>query len=323
MMMIWILLGLGAMALIFKPNLVKSTGLSTAGIRGEFFNRFEAVETLYEQLSTRIPSTTSAESYKWLGTVPQVREWGSGRLAKGLRSESYSVENLKYEATLEVDRDEISDDQLGQIRIRIAELAQRAATHKDYLIAQLLINGATSGYNSYDGVTFFNAAHVSGASGNQDNDLAPSATDASAPTTAEFKTALGAAIATMMGFVDDQGEPMHLDASGLVCLVPPSMYFTALEAVNASVISQTTNVMAGIADVRSFPWLSMATTWYLCKVNTPVRPFVFQDREPIEFNALDIGSEQDFLREKLLFGVRARYRMTYAYWQNCVRSVFA
>ena len=118
-----------------------NTGLLTKGLRSEFFDRFDATTTYYQNLATRIQSTSDGETYKWLGSLPRMREWGTGRVAKGLGTESYSVENLKYESTLEVDRDEISDDKTGQIRIRIAELAQRAATHKDYLIAQLLING--------------------------------------------------------------------------------------------------------------------------------------------------------------------------------------
>ncbi len=116
---------------------VVQTGLLTKGLRSEFFDRFGATPTHYQDLATRIVSTSDSENYRWLGTVPAMREWGTGRLAKGLRSESYSVENLKYEATIEVDRDEIADDQTGQIRPRIGELAQRAATHKDYLISQL------------------------------------------------------------------------------------------------------------------------------------------------------------------------------------------
>jgi phage major head subunit gpT-like protein len=251
-----------------------------------------------------------------------MREWGTGRLAKGLRTESYSVENLKYEATVEVDRDEISDDQTGQIRIRIGELAQRAATHKDYMVAQLLINGATAGYNSYDGVAYFSGSHVSGSSGSQDNDLTYDATDANNPTTDEFKTALKQAIGEMLAFKDDQGEPLPLNVSGLVCVVPPTMYFTALEAINATLISQTSNVLQGAARVVAFPWLSASTTWYLLKNDGVVRPFIFQDREPVEFGALTENSEDGFKREKLLFGVRARYRMTYGYWQFAVRTVF-
>ncbi len=303
---------------------VINTGLLTKGLRSEFFNRFDNTTTYYQDLATRIPSTSDAETYRWLGTVPRMREWGSGRLARGLRSESYSVENLKYESTVEVDRDEIADDQTGQIRVRIGELAQRAATHKDFLIGQLLINGATAGYTSYDGVTFFSNAHVSGDSGAQDNDLTfGAAAGDNQPTTEEFKGALKQAIAQMLAFKDDQGEPMPLNATGLVCVVPPTMLFTALEAVNATVINQTSNVLEGAARVIALPWLSTVTTWYLLKTDGVVRPFIFQDREPLEFGALAENSEESFKREKLLFGVRARYRLTYGYWQFAVRTVFA
>lgn len=262
------------------------------------------------------------ETYRWLGTVPQVREWGSGRLAKGLRSESYSIENLKYESTLEVDRDEISDDQTGQIRLRVAELAERAATHKDYLIAQLLVSGETAGNNAYDGVSFLNADHASGASGTQSNLLSFDAVDANEPTVDEFKDALKAAIGQMLGFKDDQGEPMMTTASGLVCVVPTTMLFTASEAINATVVGNTTNVLAGIARVVTLPWLTDQSKWYLLKTDGVVRPFIFQDREPIEFNALAEDSDEGFRREKFLFGVRARYRMAYGYWQFAVRTDF-
>jgi phage major head subunit gpT-like protein len=301
---------------------VINTGLLTKGLRSEFFNRFDATPIHYRDLATRIVSTSDREVYKWLGTVPRVREWGTGRLAQGLRTESYSVSNLKYEATIEVDRDEISDDQTGQIRLRVGELAQRAATHKDYLISQLLIGGETAGNNSYDGVSFFNAAHASGASGNQSNALTYNAANDQAPTVAEFQDALKAAIAQMLSFKDDQGEPMLISASSLVCVVPPTMLFTASQAINATVIGDATNVLKGIARVVALPWLTELSKWYLLKTDGVVRPFIFQDREPVEFNALTEESEEGFRREKFLFGVRARYRMTYGYWQFAVRTDF-
>lgn len=302
---------------------VINTGLLTKGLRSEFLNRFRNVTTYYQDLATRIPSAADTETYRWLGTVPKLREWGTGRLARGMRTESYSVKNLKYEATIEVDRDEIADDQTGQIRIRIGELAQRAATHKDFLIAQLLTNGATAGNNSYDGVTFFNAAHASGQSGSQSNDLTfAAAAGDNQPVTEEFKGAFRQAVAAMMGFKDDQGEPMPTNGSGLACVVPPTMLFVALEAMNATLINQTSNVLQGAARVIALPWLSNVTTWYLLKTDGVVRPFIFQDREPVEFGALAENSEEGFKREKLLFGVRARYRLTYGYWQYAVRTQF-
>lgn len=301
---------------------VINTGLLTKGLRSEFFNRINATRTHFQDLSTRIVSTTDREQYRWLGTVPKIREWGTGRLAQGLRSESYSVENLKYEATIEVDRDEISDDQTGQIRIRVSELAQRAATHKDFLLSQLLIDGETAGNNSYDGVSFFNVAHVSGDSGSQSNLLTASAMDTDAPTVDEFKEALKEAIAAMLAFRDDQGEPVLISETGLICVVPPTMLFTASEAINSTIVGNDTNVLRGIARVIALPWLTDQSKWYLMKTDGVVRPFIFQDREPIEFNALAEDSDDGFKREKFLFGVRGRYRMAYGYWQFGVRTDF-
>ncbi len=299
-----------------------NTGLLTKGLRSEFFNRLDATTKYFQDLCTRIQSNSDSETYKWLGSVPRMREWGTGRVAKGVGNESYSIENLKYEATLEVDRDEIADDKAGQIRIRIGELAQRAATHKDYLISQLLINGETAGFNSYDGVSFFNDSHVSGSSGAQDNKLTSEAVEPANPTTDEFKIGLKDAIGAMMSFKDDQGEPMSISAAGLVCVVPTTMYLTTLEAVNATIVSSTSNVLAGAARVIGFPWLTDQSKWYLLKTDGVIRPMIFQDREPVEFTALTEDSDEGFRREKFLYGVRARYRIAYGYWQNAVRMDF-
>ncbi|MFQ5489439.1 MAG: Mu-like prophage major head subunit gpT family protein [Phycisphaerae bacterium] len=299
-----------------------NTGLLTKGLRSEFFNRFDKTPTVFGDLSTRIVSNADSETYKWLGTVPRLREWGTGRVAKGLRTESYSVENLKYEATLEVDRDEISDDQTGQIRIRVSELAERAATHKDFLLNQLLQLGGGPTALAYDGQPFFSGSHPLPDGSVQDNDLTLGVTDTANVTVSEFRNAVKQAIAQMMGFKDDADQPVAFSTTGLVCVVPPVLHLTALEAMNATLINSTSNVLQGAAQVVAMPWLTNTTTWYLLKTDGVIRPFVFQDREPVEFNALAENSEEAFKREKFLYGVRARYRMTYGYWQFAVRTLF-
>jgi phage major head subunit gpT-like protein len=305
---------------------VVNTGLSVAAIRGEFFERFAAERTFFQDLTTRIPSTSDTEHHRWLGTVPNMRAWGTGRLAKGVRAESYDIANGKYEASIEVDRDEISDDQLGQIRMRILDLAPRAATHKDYLLSQLLINGATTGYNSYDAVTFWNAAHVRGSSGSQDNDLTSVATaDNAVPTTAEMKSAIAAAAAQLMTFKDDVGEPLNLNTASLKIVCSPALWLPAMEALGASMIAQTTNVLQGLAELVVMPWLpdgSVTQTWYLLKTDGIIRPFIFQDRDPIEFGQIAEGSEEEFKREKYLYGVRARYAIAYGEPLRAIRYVF-
>ncbi len=302
---------------------IVSTGLLEKGIRSEFMAKFSNTVTHFADLSTRIQSNSDSEKYKWLGSVPKMREWGTGRKSQGLLTESYSVENLTYESTLEVDRNEIADDQTGQIRVRANELGERAATHKDFLLSQLLINGGAAGFLSYDGVPFFSSTHVSGKSGNQDNDLAATAVDASNPTTDEFKTAFKNAMAAMLGFKDDQGDPMAFGAGGMTIVTAPSMLFAAMEAVNATIINNTTNVLQGAATVIGMPWLTDAKVFYLLKTDAHLRPFIFQDREPIEFDSLVEGSEENFKKGIWLFGVRARYAMAYGHWAFSTRTTFA
>ena len=301
---------------------VVDTPVTVQGIRSAFFEKLRATPNHYERLATRLPSTSGKETYAFLGATPQMRIWAGGRVAKGLNSESYDVVNEKYEATLEVDRNEWEDQQFPSISVRVNELAVAAATHKDYLIAQLLINGATSGFHSYDGVPFFGPTHEFGSSGAQDNDLTGAITDKDDPNTTEFRTAFKLALAALLAFKDDRGMPQNLTSTGLVAVVPPSMFITALEALSATVLASTTNVLAGAGDVICFPWLTDTDTWYLLKTDGVVRPFIFQDRIPVELTALMEDSETGFLRDIFLFGVRARYKMTYGNWAHALRYVF-
>jgi phage major head subunit gpT-like protein len=298
------------------------TGLTTSALKGNFFAALKAVSPVWKQLATVVRSTGPAESYRWLGTVPAMREWGSGRLAKGLRSESYNVENAKYEATIEVDRDELADDQLGQIAVRVRELARRAATHPDKLLADLLENGASAGYESYDAATFFAADHASGSSGAQSNKLTLDVSNPSAVTAADFAASYQQAVQTLLAYKDDQGEPLNTDLGQLAVLVPPALWYRAKESLSAEILGNSTNILSGEAKVVVFPRLTSTDRWYLCRTDVEVRPFVFQDREAMEFTALAEGSEESFKREKYLYGVRARYAMAYGYWQYCVRTQF-
>ena len=115
---------------------------------------------------------------------------------------------------------------------------------------------------------------------------------------------------------------MALSTGGLLAVVPTTMLFAALEAINSTIVSSTSNVLQGAARIIAFPWLTDVSKWYLLKTDGVVRPFIFQDREPIEFSALTEDSDESFRREKFLYGVRARYRLTYGYWQFGVRTDF-
>ena len=309
---------------------VVSTGLSEAGLKGAFFARFGQTLTYWQDLCTRAMSTRDHERYRFLGTLPQLREWVDGRLAKGLLSEKYDITNLKYESTIEVDRDEMDDDQTGQITMRIAEMAESAATHKDYLLELLIKNGEQAGFNSYDGVPFFSEAHESGKSGAQSNLIEAAAADEDVPTTAEFRAAIAKAIAKMVGYLDDQAQPIRIPPSpaGFRVIVPPATMFTAMEALGlplapSAISPLAQNILQNVGQVFTFPGLTTVNEFYLAKVDAAIRPFIFQDRMPIEFGSQGPGSPEEFKREKYLYGVRARYAIAYGRWYYCVKVKFA
>jgi len=301
---------------------VINTELTTTALKGNFFKALVAARPLWRELATAVKSTGPAESYRWLGTVPQMRPWGSGRLAKGLRSESYNVENQKYEATIEVDRDEMADDQLQQIQVRVRELGRRAVTHPDKLLADLIDNGGDAAYKCYDGVPFFSAVHPTGDGSTQSNALTFDAANVAAPTADEFAAAYKAAATSLLAFKDDQGEPMNGEVGKLVVLVPANLWYLAREVLSSQIRSSTTNTLDGEARVVVFPRLTNSDRWYLVRTDVEVKSFIFQDREPVELTYLAGKSEELFKREKYLYGVRARYAMAYGYWQYCIRTTF-
>ncbi len=75
-------------------------------------------------------------------------------------------------------------------------------------------------------------------------------------------------------------------------------------------------------DVVLFPWLSDTDTWYMLRVNRATKPFLFQDRAPIEFSSLEDGSDEAFMKERYLYGVRARYAITYMHFIHALRYVW-
>ena len=74
---------------------------------------FQGRKTQYERIATVVPSTTASTDYKWLGQMPQMREWIGAREIQSLSAYNYSIRNKKFEMTVAVPRDDIEDDTYG------------------------------------------------------------------------------------------------------------------------------------------------------------------------------------------------------------------
>jgi phage major head subunit gpT-like protein len=298
--------------------------LGSRAIIGEFYNKLEQnIGTSWiNDVSMLFQSNQESETYKWLGMAPGMREWVGGRNAKGFRENGITIANKTYEATMEVLLDEIRRDKTGQVMLRIAELAQRTNSHWASLLTTLIVAG-TSG-ECYDGQYFFDTDHSEGDSGTLDNDLTGAAATGTQPTAAEAEAAVMACVTAILGFKDDQGEPMNEGASKFRIMIP-AVFLSPFAAVlnNEFIASGQSNIVKNI-DGFSFtmtvnPRLTSGAIFYVFRADGQTKPFIRQEEEPVSLSAIAEGSELEFKENKHEYGVKAIRNVGYGYWQHaCV-----
>jgi len=128
-----------------------------------FNQAFDAAPSQWPLVAMEAPSTGRSVDYKWLGDFPMMREWVGDRVIKDLGAFKYEIVNKDYESTVEVDRNDIDDDQIGVYTPMIQGLAQAAKVHPDTLVFALLKAGFAT--PCFDNQYFFDTDHpVNGAS---------------------------------------------------------------------------------------------------------------------------------------------------------------
>jgi len=285
------------------------------GLRAEFMKAFELVETgKIMSAAMKVDSSAASEKFGWLGSVPQMQEFKDEKSPKGLLDHNYTIANVPYEATLKVDKFAIRNDQLGAVQVRIRDLAGRAKTFPIKLMLDLLINGDTQ--LCYDGQAFFSASHSEGDSGTQSNIVNGTGTTL-AQVTADFMSARTA----MMGFLDDQGQPMFEDTiqQDLLIVCGPALQGVMEQMLNSTVLPNNgTNILYKAADISVSARLT-GNDWYVLNRYGAVKPLVFQENMPIEFGALEGNSDEGFKRRFYLYGVEWYGNAGYGLWQKAVK----
>lgn len=279
------------------------------------------------RLSMPFESDQGSEEYGWLGSTPQMREWVGGRLAKGLRENSMTITNKKYEATVEVLGDWLRRDKTGQIMQRINQLSQRANTHWASLLSTQIVNGVST--TCYDGQYFFDTDHSEGDSGTQDNDLSVdisalatnlhgSVTD---PHPEEMQQCILQAVAAILGFKDDQGEPMNEDARNFVVMTPISLWLQAKNALGmhlkgygeSSQLDLRDFNISVVGNARLTGWTDEFAVFRADGVN---KPLIRQEEVPLQVTAIAEGSELEFKEDKHEYGIWASRNVGYGFWQS-------
>lgn len=306
--------------------------LSSRAVMGMYFARLEAEKAAgwIDGVSNSFGSDQASETYNFLGQSPAMREWIGGRKAKGFSGQGVTVINKHYEATLELQKKDLRRDKTGQIQARVNEFADRGQTHWGSLLSALLIAGESQ--TCYDGQYYFDTDHVEGDSGAQSNKITVDLSDLPAalhgsvadPSVEEFQQSILRAIAQILSFKDDRGEPMNESASRFLVVVPVGYYMKAVAAVSGLVTAAmqqnlNPNLIAGLTvDVQMNPRLTWTTKFAVFRTDSPIKGFIRQTEQEVELKAKAEGSEFEFDNDAWQFGIDAWRGVGYGYWQRAV-----
>ncbi len=261
-----------------------------------FIKAADAAE--YKPVVLETKSDSAKEAYGWLGSLPALSEWKDTRKLYGLRAFDYTLENLNYEATIEVDRNTLEDDEYSMIQYRIRQLAQRAQDHMAKLVFDLLDGGEAS--LAYDGTAMFSDSRTIGSSANIDNLLSGSYSGSAD----EIRAAVAAGVVAMRNFEDDRGVKMNLCPDTIVC--SPAMEIPVKNALLPAVAGTTRAEAEIIKRILVRPEIDGdALDWYLLSTERMgLKPLILQVRKAPEFVAVDKPDAPNvFLNRLLYYGI--------------------
>jgi len=316
-----------------------ASSLGSRAIIGKFYTALQQYmgASWIDAVSVHFDSDQDSETYKWLGMVPQMREWIGGRQAKGFRDNGITIINKEFEATLEVLVSWLRRDKTGQLDVRINELAERAAGHWTELLSTLIANGtgSTNGF-CYDGQYFFDDDHSEGDSGTQKNLLTATEvpkldiSTATAPTATEAIDAIMGVIAYMLAYKDDQGKPMNANAKHFKVMTSPVLWapltkaiFGQTDSAAASNIIEELKKDGFSVTLAANPFLAYTTQFVTFRTDAPAKALIRQEEEGIKMAAKGAGSEYEFDNNAHQYGISAIRNVGYGYWQYAALSTFS
>lgn len=311
--------------------------LDSRDIVAGFYPQYEqAVAGNYANaLCMPFDSTREIETYSWLGQSSSMREWVGGRNEQSLSRFTQLVRNRKFENTLVIPREDLRRDKTSQLRLRVADLANKAADHPNQLLAALINSNPTA----YDGVAFYATTHAESGS-NQSNAITNSnvaaldvATPAS-PTADEFANILVGVAGYMYSIVDDKGDPMNGGAKNFHVLCSTAAQWSAAQravslnnltsgASNPVVGLQSQGINFSVTFDPRLTTLASATQFVVSITDSVMKPFIDQVEEPLYTQLLGEGSEEAFKNDRHLFGVQSTRAIAPGFWQKSVRCTLS
>ncbi len=279
------------------------------GIKLTFNNALKEAETTWEKIAMKVPSTGKAEQYNWLNNFPAMKRWVGEKAVKSLSAHKYTIENDDWEATIEVDRNDIEDDQTGQYAIQAKGAGRSAAMLPDEIVYDLVNQGFERA--CYDGQYFFDTDHPVGNHSVSNKGTKKLSVESLAKAQASF----GAARTQMRKVTDEEGRPLNINPT--ILLVPAALEDVARALMTVDRLEDgKANIYKGAAEVVVSARIKSDTQWFLLDTTQPVLPFIYQERKaPVMVEQTSLENDDVFMRKKFKFGAEARAAGGYGFWQ--------
>lgn len=311
-----------------------SKALTSIGIIGMMVMMMETLETKSWALllsHQNFDSTQSAEEYAMSTATPAMRRWFGGRDAKVALTQTITLTNEKFEATIDDDKRNWMWDKTGLLNTIVSRFVGRSLTHWNKLCSEAIELGETA--LTYDGATFFSASHSFGASGTLKNLVTKTTVpqlqvvSTTAVTVAEMANAIYGCINQFRTFKDDEGEPLNEDAMHFLVMVPTALSASAQQAVANKTVANSTSVIdnpLGNAnfkiDIAVNPRLTSSTVFYVFVVDGEGPAFILQQRGVVEYSKKAEGSDYEHDTGRWQFGMNAERTVGLYCWQSAMKA---
>lgn len=288
-----------------------------AGLKKVYNDTFNKTESFYTKVAMVVPSSNSQETYAWLSKMPRMRKWIGDKVINKLSKQGYSIVNDDFEVTVEVLRNDIEDDNIGQYNNMSQQAAWSAKQLPDELIAELINDGDTN--LCYDGKPFFATDHpitVNGKAKKVSNLLNKAL---SAATLADAKASYGVARTKMRTITDEEGRSLKIKPNLLI--VGTDLEDTARTLLTADKLENgDQNIYKGSAELLVIDDINVGK-WYLQDTSMPVKALILQERKkPVFVSQTDLNAPDVFMRGTYKFGAEARYGAGYGFWQLMLKG---
>jgi hypothetical protein len=246
------------------------------------------------------------DTLSWLGHIPAFRERGTKGQGADLVPQKLDIRVRHFQNQWRLEAPIVRNSKVGPILTQKAgEWTRRRSDLMDSLIANLINNGTT--LLAYDGLSFFNSAHVINNSGSVNNTVSFTCADSANPTALEIAKAIAKGVKQFWGFVDDQGLPLYPNMTEIDVVVPVGISDVTLIALTNDNLDTgagtAQNPLSGLKsmnlklNLKTSPLITLSKKITLVNRSPGAMPWLLGEN-PAENRVTELDETSDFFKRE-------------------------